>query len=154
MTTIGTIFLVAVILIGARVVWKIALKHSREELARQSKDEEVAPVAPVVVPENDRDWHLRYDLIERIKSGLVDQLREHPSCNVKMYSDDGSQPGITHGEAYEILMPFLKKGYFAYKGLVGYDVANVTSFRITKHRDPERNALEITEELLTKNAQL
>lgn len=154
MTTIGTILLVAVMLIGARVVWKMALEHSRKELAKQSKGEEVAPVAPVVVPENDRNWHLRHDLIERIKRGLVDQLEEYPSCNVKMCSDDGSQPGITHGEAYEILMPFLKKGYFAYKDLVGYDVANVTRFRITKHRDPEKNALEITEELLTKNAQL
>lgn len=151
MTTIGIIFLVAVMLIGARVVWKMALEHSRKELAKHSKDEEVAPV---VVPENDRDWHLRSDLIERIKSGLVDRLKEYPSCNVKMCSDDGSQPGITHGEAYEILMPFLKKGYFAYKDLVGYDVPNVTRFRVTKHRDPERTALEITEELLTKNAQL
>ncbi len=138
-------------LIGARVVWKMALEYSRKELAKHSKDEEVAPV---VVPENDRDWHLRSDLIERIKSGLVDRLKEYPSCNVKMCSDDGSQPGITHGEAYEILMPFLKKGDFAYKDLVGYDVPNVTRFRVTKHRDPERTALEITEELLTKNAQL
>lgn len=151
MTTIGIIFLVAVMLIGARIVWKIALRHSREELARQSKDEEVAPV---VVPENDRDWHLRPDLIERIKSGLVDRLKEYPSCNVKMCSDDGSQPGITHGEAYEILMPFLQKGYFAYQDTMGYGADRVTRFKISKHRFTGSNALEITEELLTKNAQL
>ena len=61
---------------------------------------------------------------------------------------------ITHGEAHALILPFLQKGYYAYRDIMGYNGCKVTRFRITRHRDPDRNALEITEELLTKNAQL
>lgn len=128
-------------------------KAKRRELEEaQTADQEV-DVTPTEIPQNDRDWHIRTDSIESIRAGIVERLRTYPACIVTLdkYNKDSS---LNHGEAHALILPFLQKGYFAYKDLVGYDVANVTRFRITKHRDPERSALEITEELLTKNAQL
>lgn len=128
-------------------------KAKRRELEEaQTADQEVA-VTPTEIPENDKDWHIRTDAVERIRAGIVERLRTYPACIVTLdkYNKDSS---LNHGEVHALILPFLQKGYFAYKDLVGYDVANVTRFRITKHRDPERSALEITEELLTKNAQL
>lgn len=154
MTTTGIIFLVAVMLIGARVVWKIALKHSREELARQSKGEEVAPVAPVVVPENDKEWHIRTDIVEGMRASIIRALESSPSLLVDTESVDGHEFALTHGEICALIAPFLQKGYFAYRDIIGYREDRVTRFKISKHRFPGSNALEITEELLTKNAQL
>lgn len=67
------------------------------------------------------------------------------------YNEEAS---LNHGEVCALLLPFLKKGYFAYKDITGYGGYEVTRFRVMKHKDAEPNALEITEELLTKNAQL
>lgn len=44
--------------------------------------------------------------------------------------------------------------YYAYRELTGWTGDKVTRFRVTKHRDAEPNALEITEELLTNNIKL
>lgn len=126
-------------------------KNKRAEEA-ETADTEV-DATPIEIPQNDKDWHIRTDAVERIRAGIVERLRTYPACIVTLdkYNKDSS---LNHGEVHALILPFLQKGYFAYKDLVGYDVANVTRFRVTKHRDPERSDLEITEELLTKNAQL
>ena len=154
---ISGIIVVLMIACLARLFWKIHDTYTIQIRRRDQKTgtETDEPQEPIAIPENDKDWHLRYNLIERIKRGLVDRLENSPSCNVRIYSDDELEEGaLTHGEAYEVLMPFLEKGYFAYKYNTGYSGDKVKRFRVTKHRDPEKNALEITEELLTKNAQL
>lgn len=163
MSILNTIDITTVIffaLLAWAVIATVVLLDKMEELqiekARRKKaesaDQEVA-VTPTEIPENDKDWHIRTDAVERIRAGIVERLRTYPACIVTLdkYNKDSS---MNHGEAHALILPFLQKGYYAYKDLVGYDVANVTRFRITKHRDPEKNALEITEELLTKNAQL
>ena len=140
----------------ATVVLLDKMEELEKEKARRKEDEtadQEVDVTPTEIPQNDRDWHIRTDSIESIRAGIVERLRTYPACIVTLdkYNKDSS---LNHGEAHALILPFLQKGYFAYKDLVGYDVANVTRFRITKHRDPESNDLEITEELLTKNAQL
>ena len=155
--------IVCLALIAWSPIATILLLRKTEELkterAKNKTTEEAetadteADATPIEIPENDKDWHIRTDAVERIRAGIVERLRTYPACIVTLdkYNKDSS---LNHGEVHALILPFLQKGYFAYKDLVGYDVANVTRFRITKHRDPERNALEITEELLTKNAQL
>nr|DAQ01958.1 MAG TPA: hypothetical protein [Caudoviricetes sp.] len=158
--TIDLTVLIFIALLAWAVIATVVLLDKMEELkiekARRNEDEtadQEADVTPTEIPENDRDWHIRTDSVERIRAGIVERLRTYPACIVTLdkYNKDSS---MNHGEAHALILPFLQKGYYAYKDLVGYDVANVTRFRITKHRDPERSALEITEELLTKNAQL
>lgn len=142
MTTIVILLVFGVLLAGSIEPIRMELKSKRDE-----KDQE----APVEIPENDKNWHLRTDLIEQTKRALVDQLKNKPSCYVSM-EYEGSF--LTRGEVYEILMPFLKKGYFAYRGAEDDSGRKVKSFIVTKHRSPGRDELEITEELLRTNAQL
>lgn len=144
MTMIVTI-LTLVLLIGTGIIWK---EGNGNGLENQRKEDQNAPVE---IPENDKNWHLRTDLIEQVKRDLVEQLKKNPSCYVGMEHEDGF---LTRGEVYEILMPFLKKGYFAYRGAGDGSGRKVKSFIVTKHRSPGRDYLEITEELLRVNAQL
>lgn len=137
------LLLCVLLLEGSRANYKMMeLKGKKDE-----QDQE----APVEIPENDKNWHLRTDLIEQTKRALVEQLKNKPSCYVSM-EYEGSF--LTRGEVYEILMPFLKKGYFAYRGAEDDSGRKVKSFIVTKHRSPGRSELEITEELLSTNAQL
>lgn len=142
--------------VTATVVLLNKMEELEEEKARRTEDEtadQEVDVTPTEIPQNDRDWHIRTGSIESIRAGIVERLRTYPACIVTLdkYNKDSS---MNHGEAHALILPFLQKGYYAYQDITGYRGYKVTRFRITKHRDPERNALEITEELLTRNAQL
>lgn len=128
-------------------------KAKRRELEEaQTADQEVA-VTPTEIPENHKDWHIRSYVVDGIRAGIINRLGNTSAVLVDTSAIHGDL-WITHGEAHALILPFLKKGYYAYRDIMGYNGCKVTRFRITKHRDPDRNALEITEELLTKNAQL
>ena len=128
-------------------------KAKRRELEEaQTADQEVA-VTPTEIPKNDKDWHIRSYVVEGIRAGIINRLGNTSAVLVDTSEIEGNL-WLTHGEAHALILPFLQKGYFAYRDIMWYIGYKVTRFRITKHRDPERNALEITEELLTKNAQL
>lgn len=110
-------------------------------------------LAPIEVPENDKEWHIRSYVVEGIRAGIINRLGNTSAVLVDTSEIQGDL-WLTHGEAHALILPFLQKGYYAYQDITGYRGYKVTRFRVTKHRDPEKNALEITEELLTKNAQL
>ena len=157
MTTDNIIDLL-IIAFGVPFVWALAatlaLWHERKE--REPKAitaPEVEDVAPTEIPENDKDWGVRTDYVERMRTEIVKRLDGGPLCYVCI-EDSGKGEALTHGEAHALLLPFLQKGYYAYRELTGWTGHKVTRFRVTKHRDAYPTALEITEELLTKNAQL
>lgn len=89
--------------------------------------------------------------MERLRADIVGSLADSGECTVAV-TKEGYH--LTHGEAHALLLPFLKKGYYVYRELTGWTGDKVTRFRVAKHRDAERTGLEITEELLTRNAQL
>ena len=145
MTTIVIILLCVVLLAGSIANDKMmALKSKRNE-----KDQE----APVEIPENDREWKIRTELIERIRVEIVHCLTTSGGCWINTEAD-GKNLLLNHGEAHALLMPFLQKGYFAYIGSNGSNVCGLTRFGVVKHRLPHKNELEITQELLSTNAQL
>lgn len=128
----------------------------KKEKARRKKAETAAQevaITPTEILENDKDWHIRSYVVDGIRAGIINRLGSTSAVLVDTSAIHGDL-WITHGEAHALILPFLQKGYYAYQDITGYRGYKVTRFRITKHRDPERNALEITEELLTKNAQL
>lgn len=128
-------------------------KAKRRELEEaQTADTEV-DTTPTEIPKNDKDWHIRSYVVEGIRAGIINRLGNTSAVLVDTSAIHGDL-WITHGEARALILPFLQKGYYAYRDIMGYSGYKVARFRITKHRDPERTALEITEELLTKNAQL
>ena len=156
MTTDNIIDLL-IIACGGLFVWALAatltLWHERKGREPKATTTEAESVTPTEIPVNDKDWHIRTDDVERIRAGIVETLRTYPTCVVTL-DKRNKDSAISHGEAHALLLPFLKKGYYAYRELTGWTGDKVTRFRVTKHRDAEPNALEITEELLTKNVKL
>lgn len=157
MTTDNIIDLL-IIACGGLLVWALAvtltLWHERREREpKATTAPEAEDVTPTEIPENDKDWCVRTDYVERMRTEIVKRLDGSPVCYVRI--ENGSKgEALTHGEAHALLLPFLEKGYYAYRDLTGWTGHKVTRFRVTKHRDAEPTTLEITEELLTKNAQL
>ena len=157
MTTDNIIDLL-IIACGGLLVWSIAVtlalwdeRSEREPKATTAPEAE--DEAPTEIPENDKDWCVRTDYVERMRTEIVKSLDGSPVCYVRI--ENGVKGGaLTHGEAHALLLPFIKKGYYAYRELTGWTGDKVTRFRVTKHRDAGPTALEITEELLTKNVQL
>lgn len=157
MTTDNIIDLL-IIACGGLFVWALAatLTLWYERRGREPKvttAPEAEGVTPTEIPENDKDWGVRTDYIERLRTAILKHLDGHSYCFVNI-EDSGKGEALNHGEAHALLLPFLKKGYYAYRELTGWTGDKVTRFRVAKHRDAEPNALEITEELLTKNVQL
>lgn len=139
-------------------VWALAvtltLLHGRSERAQEATTApEAEDVTPTEIPENDKGWGVRTDYVERMRTEIVKCLDGSPYCYVSI-EDRGKDEALTHGEAHALLLPFLKKGYYVYRDLTGWTGDKVTRFRVAKHRDAEPTVFEITEELLTKNAQL
>lgn len=155
MTTDNIIDLLVIACCGL-LVWSIAatltLWHERREREpKATTAPEAEDVTPTEIPENDKKWHIRTWLVERLRADIVGSLADSGECTVAV-TKEGYH--LTHGEAHALLFPFLKKGYYAYRELTGWTGDKVTRFRVAKHRDAEPTALEITEELLTKNVQL
>lgn len=143
---------------GGLLVWALAATlalwdERREREPKATTAPEAEDEAPTEIPENDKEWGVRTDYVERMRTEIVKSLDGSPFCYVRI-EDSGKGEALTHGEAHALLLPFLKKGYYAYRELTGWTGDKVTRFRVAKHRDAEPTALEITEELLTKNAQL
>ena len=157
MTTDNIIDLL-IIACGGLLVWSIAVTltlwyERREREPKATTAPEAEDVTPTEIPENDKDWGVRTDYVERMRTEIVKHLDGHSYCTVIIEDNDNGSP-LTHGEAHALLLPFLKKGYYVYRDLTGWTGCKVTRFRVAKHRDVEPTALEITEELLTKNVQL
>lgn len=125
----------------------------KERETKATTAPEAEDVTPSDIPENDKEWGIRHDYVERMRTEIVKSLDGHAYCYVCI-EDSGKGEALTHGEAHALLLPFLQKGYYAYREITGWTGYKVTRFRVAKHRDAEPTALEITEELLTKNAQL
>ncbi|WP_297641320.1 hypothetical protein [uncultured Porphyromonas sp.] len=157
MTTYNIIDLLIIACCGL-LVWSIAATltlwyERREREPKATTAPEAEDVTPTEIPENDKDWGIRTDYVERMRTEIVKSLDGHAYCYVSI-EDSGKGEALTHGEAHALLLPFLQKGYYVYREMTGWNGYKVTSFRVAKHRDAERTGLEITEKLLTKNAQL
>ena len=157
MTTDNIIDLL-IIACGGLLIWSIAATltlwdERREREPKATTAHEAEDVTPTEIPENDKDWGIRTDYVERLRTAILKHLYGHSYCFVNI-EDSGNGEALTHGEAHALILPFLKKGYYAYRELTGWTGDKVTRFRVAKHRDAEPNALEITEELLTNNIKL
>ena len=155
MTTDNIIDLL-IIACGGLLVWSISATltlwdERREREPKATTAPEAEDVTPTEIPENDKEWHIRTWLVERLRADIVGSLADSCECTVAVTKEVYH---LTHGEAHALILPFLQKGYYAYREITGWTGYKVTRFRVAKHRDAEPTALEITEELLTKNAQL
>ena len=142
----------SVLLIWA-IVATLSLFRERKEQKKATTEEAPDVVTPNEIAVKDKDWYIRTSLVERLRRQIVKGLASSPVYFLAPWIDDIGIK-LSKREEYELFMPFLKKGYFIYLGEEHLPLCTIMQYRITKHRDYETTALEITEELLTKNVQL
>lgn len=131
----------------------VVLLAGYEMMALKRKSDKQDQGVPVEIPENDREWKIRTELVERIRKEIVNGLITSGGCWINTEAD-GNNLRLNHGEAHALLMPFLQKGYFAYIVHKESNVSGLSRFGVVKHRLLYNDELEITEEILIKNAQL
>lgn len=149
--TIDLLTLTCLGLLAWAVIATVILLERKGKKADET--EAYGDMTPKEIPENDRKWEIRTELIERIRAEIINCLITSGGCWINTEAD-GKNLLLNHGEAHALLMPFLQKGYFAYIGSNGSNVCGLTRFGVVKHRLPHKNELEITQELLNTNAQL
>ena len=149
--TIDLLTLICLVLLAWAVIATVILLEEKRK--KSDETEAYGDMTPKEIPENDRKWKIRTELVERIRAEIVNCLITSGGCWINTEAD-GKNLLLTHGEAHALLMPFLQKGYFAYIGSNGSNICGLTRFGVVKHRLPYKNELEITEELLNTNAQL
>ena len=84
MTTDNIIDLL-IIACGGLLVWSIAatltLWHERREREPKSTTaHEAEDVTPTEIPENDKDWGVRHDYVERMRTEIVKRLDGAPTA--------------------------------------------------------------------------
>lgn len=157
MTTDNIIDLL-IIACGGLLVWSIAVtltlwheRKEREPKATTAPEAEGEP--PTDIPENDKEWHIRTWLVERLRGEIIKGLESSHVCYLEPRLDDRGLK-LSKREEYELFLPLVRKGYFVYHEETRIHLSSIMQYRVTKHRDFETTALEITEELLIKNVQL
>ena len=153
--TIDLLTFACLALLAWAVIATVILLDKMEK-ARRKKAEAADPetaVTPTEIPENDKEWHIRTRLVEKLRGEIIKGLKSSHVCSLEpRLGDRGLE--LSKGEEYELFLPLVRKGYFVYHEEKRLHLSSIKQYRVTKHRDFETNALEITEELLTKNAQL
>lgn len=147
-----------IIACGGLFVWALAATlalwyERREREPKATTAPEVEDEPPTDIPENDKEWHIRTWLVERLRGEIIKGLESSHVCYLEPRLDDRGLK-LSKGEEYELFLPLVRKGYFVYHEETRIHLSSIMQYRVTKHRDFETTALEITEELLTKNAQL
>ena len=130
---------------------RIVLEEEKYEKVEPKKTEPKKESNLIEIPENNKEWHVRTKHIQELTRNIELWLRDHSQCE---FTAKDSASELNHGEAYQLIMPFLEKGYYAYRNYIGYDFPKISSFRITKHKEPSNQIYEITKESLTANAEL
>ena len=142
---------------SALLIWAIvatlSLFRERKEQKKATTEEAPDVVTTTEIAVNDKGWHIRTSLIERLRKQITSGLKSSSVYFLAPWIDDKGIK-LSKVEAYELFMPFLKEGYFVYLGEERLPLSTIMQYRVTKHRDFETTAIEITEELLIKNAGL
>lgn len=157
MTTDNIIDLLIIACSGL-LVWALAATltlwdERREREPKETTAPEAEDVTPTEIPENDKEWHIRTRLVEKLRGEIIKGLESSHVCYLEPRLDDRGLK-LSKGEEYELFLPLVRKGYFVYHEEKRIHLSSIMQYRVTKHRDFETTALEITEELLTKNVQL
>ena len=98
------------------------------------------------IEKNDRKWKINEERIKKLRAEITQALKEKGKYTFKSKTDKGYE-GIylNDGELYELLKPFLRKGYFVKKSTDRFTLLN-EYFKISKHRGSYSDLWGVTEE--------
>ena len=150
---IDLLFIACSALLVWAVVATLSLFRERKEQQKATTEEAPDVVTTTEIAVNDKGWHIRTHLVERLCRQIVKGLASSSVYSLAPWIDDIGIK-LSKSEEYELFMPFLEKGYFIYLVEEHLPLCTIRRYRITKHRDYETTAIEITEATLAKNAEL
>ena len=113
-------------------------------VAKKEKTKEVD--GDLDIEKNDRKWKINEERIKKLRAEITQALKEKGKYTFKSKTDKGYE-GIylNDGELYELLRPFLRKGYFVKKSTDRFTLLN-EYFKISKHRGSYSDLWGVTEE--------
>nr|DAW80438.1 MAG TPA: hypothetical protein [Caudoviricetes sp.] len=115
--------------------------------ATSTKKRKPADEAPDI-EKNDRKWEINKDKIEKLRAEIIQELKQNGR-----YEFDSSKGKrheglhLNNGELYELLSPFLRKGYFVLRSEFWFIYPN-QYFEIKKHRGSYSSIWFVTEDEL------
>ena len=100
------------------------------------------------IEQNDRKWEINEDKVRKLRVEIIQELKQ--KGKYKFDSGKGKRHEGLHlndGELYELLSPFLRKGYFVLRSEFWFIYPN-QYFEIKKHRGSYSSIWFVTEDEL------
>ena len=109
---------------------------------KKSKPEDEAPD----IEQNDRKWEINEERLNKLRAEITQALKEKGVYRFDSKTDKGYEGlYLNDGELYELLKPFLRKGYFVQSHTDMFIHLN-EYFKVSKHRGSYSGIWGVTEE--------
>nr|DAS84151.1 MAG TPA: Organic solute transporter subunit beta protein [Caudoviricetes sp.] len=108
---------------------------------KKSKPEDEAPD----IEQNDRKWEINEERLNKLRAEITQALKEKGVYRFDSKTDKGYEGlYLNDGELYELLKPFLRKGYFVKSHTDRFIHLN-KYFKVSKHRGSYSEIWGVTE---------
>lgn len=98
------------------------------------------------IEKNDRKWEINEERIKKLRAEIAQALKEEGEYTFNHKTDKGYEGrSLNDGELYELLKPFLRKGYFVKESADRFTLLS-EYFEISKHRGRHSALWGVTEE--------
>lgn len=130
------------IAIVAMLVIAFLVGHTMGETS--NKKREPADEAPDI-EQNDRKWEVNEERLNKLRAEITQALKEKGEYRFDSKTDNGYEGlCLNDGELYELLKPFLRKGYFVERHIYRFIHLN-DYFEVSKHRGSYSEIWGVTE---------
>ena len=100
------------------------------------------------IEKNDRKWEINKEKIEKLRAEIVQELKQNGRYKFDSRKEQRHEGlHLNDGELYELLSPFLRKGYFVLRSEFWFIYPN-QYFEIKKHRGSYSSIWFVTEDEL------
>ena len=108
---------------------------------KKRKPEDEAPD----IEQNDRKWEINEERLNKLRAEITQALKEKGVYRFDSKTDKGYEGlSLNDGELYELLKPFLRKGYFVERHIYRFIHLN-DYFEVSKHRGSYSEIWGVTE---------
>ena len=98
------------------------------------------------IEKNDRKWEVNEERLKKLRAEITQALKENGVYRFNCETDKGYEGlYLNDGELYELLKPFLRKGYFVESHTDRFICLN-KYFKVSKHRGSYSGIWGVTEE--------
>ena len=97
------------------------------------------------IEQNDRKWEINEERLKKLRAEITQALKENGVYRFNSETDKGYEGlYLNDGELYELLKPFLRKGYFVESHTDRFICLN-KYFKVSKHRGSYSEIWGVTE---------